>query len=134
MDRKKLIIGAVAAVLALGGGGAAITAQQAQEEEENIKGGTITAPPGSGEESEAAENERSENEENEAEGKSLEGFAKIDRAAAEEAALAAVPGETRQVELESESGFVVYEVEVAGNDGKLHEVVVDAGNGKVLSQ
>jgi uncharacterized membrane protein YkoI len=54
--------------------------------------------------------------------------------AAEKAALDAVPGEVREVELESESGFVVYEVEVAGNDGTLHEVVVDAGNGKVLAQ
>jgi uncharacterized membrane protein YkoI len=113
--KKKLIIGAVAAVMTLGGGSAALAAQQGAEE--NIKGGTITAPQGSGENA-----------------KGLEGLAKIDRAAAEEAALAAVPGEVREVELESESSFVVYEVEVAGKDGKLHEAVVDAGNGKVLAQ
>jgi uncharacterized membrane protein YkoI len=127
MDRKRLIVGAAVAILVLGGGGAAIAAQQAQEE--NIKGGTITAPAGSGEENEAAENEAAENE-----GKGLEGLARIDRAAAEKAALGAVPGEVRETELENESGFVVYEVEVAGKDGNFHEVVVDAGNGKVLAQ
>jgi uncharacterized membrane protein YkoI len=127
MDRKRLIVGAAVAVLVLGGGGAAIAAQQAQEE--NIKGGTITAPAGGGEENEAVENDAGENE-----GKGLEGFARIDRAAAEKAALGVVPGEVKESELENENGFVVYEVEVAGKDGELHEVVVDAGNGKVLAQ
>jgi uncharacterized membrane protein YkoI len=138
MDRKKLLIGAAIAILTLGVGGVAIATQQG---EEDIKGGSIAAPAGSGEENEAAENEAAENEgaeneaaENEAEGKPLEELAKIDRSAAERAALDAVPGEVREVELESESGFVVYEVEVAGNDGTLHEVIVDAGNGKVLAQ
>ena len=137
MDRKRLIVGAAVAVLVLGGGGAAIAAQQAQEE--NIKGGTITAPADSGEENEAVENEAAENdavenEKSENEGKGLEGLARIDRAAAEKAALGAVPGEVRETELENESGFVVYEVEVAGKDGNFYEVVVDAGNGKVLAQ
>jgi hypothetical protein len=57
---------------------------------------------------------------------------KIHRAAAEEAALGAVPGEVKETELESEGGSTVYEVEVAGKDGKLHEVTVDAGDGRVL--
>jgi uncharacterized membrane protein YkoI len=137
MDRTKLIVGAAVAVLTLGGGGAAIAAQQAQEE--GIKGGTITAPQGSGEENEGAENEvaeneKAENEENESGGQNLQGFAKIDQAAAEEAALAAVPGEVREVELESEGGFVAYDVEVSDNGGNLREVIVDAGNGKVVAQ
>jgi uncharacterized membrane protein YkoI len=59
---------------------------------------------------------------------------KIDRAAAEEAALGAVPGEVKETELESEGGSSVYEVEVAGEDGKLREVTVDASNGRVLGQ
>jgi lipopolysaccharide export LptBFGC system permease protein LptF len=59
---------------------------------------------------------------------------KIDRAAAEEAALGAVPGEVKETELESEGGSAVYEVEVIGKDGKLQEVAVDASNGKVLGQ
>ena len=59
---------------------------------------------------------------------------KIDRAAAEEAALGAFPGEVKETELEREGGSSVYEVEIAGNDGKLREVTVDAGNGQVLGQ
>jgi hypothetical protein len=91
MDRKKLVIGAVAAgVLALGGG-VAIAAQQQE-------------PP------------------------------KEDEAAAREAALGAVPGEVKETELEREGGVAIYEVEVAGKDGKLHEVTVSANDGKVLGQ
>ncbi len=131
MDKKLVISAAAATVLALGGGGAAIAAQQAQEE--NIKGGTITAPAGSGVENESAGNEAAEENESAQTGQ-IQGLAKIDGAAAEEAALGAVPGQAKDIELENEGGFVVYEVEVAGDDSKLHEVVVDAGNGKVLAQ
>ena len=59
---------------------------------------------------------------------------KIDRAAAEEAALGVVPGEVKETELEREGGSSVYEVEVAGKDGQLHEVAVSADDGKVLGQ
>ncbi len=59
---------------------------------------------------------------------------KVDRAAAEEAALSAVPGVVEETELEREGGSSVYEVEVAGKDGKLHEVTVSASDGKVLGQ
>ncbi len=59
---------------------------------------------------------------------------KVDRAAAEEAALGAVPGEVKETELEREGGAAIYEVEVAGKDGKLHEVTVSASDGKVLGQ
>jgi uncharacterized protein YpmB len=91
MDRKKLIIGAVAvAILALCGG-VAIAAQQQE-------------PP------------------------------KVDEAAAKEAALGAVSGEVKEIELEREGGAAIYEVEVLGDDGRLHEVMVDANNGKVLGQ
>ena len=91
MDRKKLVIGAVAvAVLALGGG-VAIAAQQQEDP-------------------------------------------KIDRAAAEESALGAVPGEVKETELENEGGSTIYEVEIFGKDGEFHEVAVDADNGKVLGQ
>ena len=83
MDRKKLVIGAVAvAILALGGG-VAVAAQQQE-------------PP------------------------------KVDKAA-----LGIVPGEVKETELEREG---VYEVEVLGKDGKLHEVMVSANDGKVLGQ
>jgi uncharacterized protein HemX len=59
---------------------------------------------------------------------------KVDRAAAEEAALSTVPGEVRETELEREGGSSVYEVEVAGKDGDLHEVTVSASDAKVLGQ
>src|SRR3712207_6798675 len=59
---------------------------------------------------------------------------KIDRAAAEEAALSAVPGEVKDTELESEGGSTIYEVEVVGKDGKVREVTVDASSGQVLGQ
>ena len=49
---------------------------------------------------------------------------KIDWAAAEEAALGAVQGEVKETELEREGGSAVYEVEIAGKDGKLREVTV----------
>jgi uncharacterized membrane protein YkoI len=124
VDRKRLIIGAAVTALALGGGGAALATQQAQEEEQDIKG-AVSAPTGSGEENEAAETE---------EPRGLAELTRIDQTVAEEAALGVVPGAVREVELENENGFVVYEVEVAGQDGALHEVVVDAGNGEVLGQ
>ena len=132
MDRRKLIVGAAAAVVAIGGGGAAVAAQQGalpgQEEDPNITG-TVSAP---------GENAGAEGHENEAQddeaGGQLEGLARIDRAAAEKAALGAVPGQVKETELENENGFVVYGVEIQGKDGRLHEVVVDAGNGKVLAQ
>jgi uncharacterized membrane protein YkoI len=59
---------------------------------------------------------------------------KIDRAAAEEGALGAFQGEVKETELEREGGSAVYEVEVAGKDGKLREVTVDASSGRVLGQ
>ena len=121
MDRKRLIIGAAVTALALGGGGAALAAQQTQEEEQDIKG-AVVAPTGSSE-AEAAETE---------EPGGLAELTRIDQTAAEEAALGAVPGAVREVELENENGFVVYEVELAGQDGALNEVVVDAGNGEIL--
>ena len=66
---------------------------------------------------------------------SLQKLAKIDQAAAEQAALKAVPGTVHETELEtSDNSYVVYDIEVAGNDGKSHEVKVDAGNGEILQQ
>ena len=61
--------------------------------------------------------------------------AKIDEAAARQAALEARPGKVTETELETDdSGYGVYDIEIAGDDGKNHEVKVDAGNGEVLHQ
>lgn len=64
----------------------------------------------------------------------LQSLAKVSPADAEAAATAAVPGTAKPAELENEDGNVVYDVEVTGADGKVTEVIVDAGNGKVLHQ
>ncbi len=136
MDKKKLAVGAAAVAVLTLGGGAAIAAQNPaettgtesakhEEQDPNIKG-SIAAPP---------ENEAVEGQENEAaESKQLEGLAKIDQAAAEKAALDAVPGTVKGTELGNENGFVVWEVEVQASDGTLQEVKVDAGNGQILAQ
>src|ERR687890_758279 len=66
---------------------------------------------------------------------SLHKLANIDEAAAEQAALKAVPGTVHEAELEtSDNGYVVYDIELAGKDGNKHEVKVDAGNGEILHQ
>src|SRR5215216_6831944 len=66
---------------------------------------------------------------------SVHKLANIDEAAAEQVALKAAPGKVHETELETtDNGYLVYEIEIAGDDGKGHEVTVDAGNGKVLHQ
>lgn len=138
MEKKKLLVGALAAAALTVGGGAAIAAGQApetttgdtkQEEQEPRINGSVEAPGGAG------QGEGQEGKENEAaESKQLQGLARIDQAAAEKAALGAVPGTVKDAELGNENGYVIWEVEVAAKDGTLHEVAVDAGDGKVLAQ
>jgi uncharacterized membrane protein YkoI len=66
---------------------------------------------------------------------SLQQVDKVDQASAEQAALEAVPGTVHEADLEtSDNGYVVYDIEIAGEDGKNHEVKVDAGNGEILHQ
>ncbi len=43
-------------------------------------------------------------------------------------------GTVEEAELGNENGYVVWDVEVKAENGTLHEVVVDAGNGQVLAQ
>ncbi|MBJ3774555.1 PepSY domain-containing protein [Acuticoccus mangrovi] len=57
---------------------------------------------------------------------------RIGMGAAVAAALAEVPGGVLEAELERERGGLVYEIEIAGTE-TLHEVVVDAATGKVVS-
>ena len=47
-------------------------------------------------------------------------------------ALRTVPGKVLKAELENENGYLVYCVEVAKSDHQIAEVMIDAGNGKVL--
>lgn len=155
MDMKKVTAGALAAtVLTLGGGaalaagqnpataqggGAAATQEQGQEEQDPSYTGSIKAPGGQDSENEAEgkETEQSEAADDKAEAaeeQQLQSLAKIDQQATEQAALRAVPGQAMETELGNENGYVVYEVEIKGDDGQTHEVKVDAGNGNVLAQ
>ena len=43
-----------------------------------------------------------------------------------------VPGEVLKVELESDDGAYVYEIEILRPDGRVQEVEVDAPSGKIL--
>lgn len=63
---------------------------------------------------------------------SLAKLARVDRAHAEMAALAAQPGQVVQTRLEDEEGFLVWQVDVK-NANTATEVSIDAGNGKVLA-
>lgn len=84
-------------------------------------------PEESGEGSEAAEDSAEK-----AEAAKLAALATVDKAAAEKAALAKVPGAVKHSELGNENGNVVWQVEVIATGGGEHEVTIDAGSGAVL--
>ena len=117
--RRKFIAGGMA-VAALGLGGTGIAIAQSGGDAKAAYTSSVTAPD-SGTESEG----------NDA---ALTALAKITPDQAKAAALAAVPGTAGQVELENEDGNVVFGVEVTTSAGKVIDVKVDAGNGKVLAQ
>ena len=121
MNVKKVLITMVAIMVLLVGAGVAYANSSSSEtttgddEGDDSYKGSVSAP---------AHNEAS-----------LQKLAKIDQAAAEQAALKAVPGTVHETELEtSDNGYVVYDIELAGKDGNNHEVKVDAGNGEILHQ
>lgn len=60
-------------------------------------------------------------------------LAKFSFNSAMKAALDAVPGKVLKGELENENGFLVYDVEVVKSGHQIDEVMIDAGNGKVLN-
>ena len=49
-----------------------------------------------------------------------------------DAAVSRQSGTVLRVELQNEDGFLVYNVEVASPDKKVHEIKVDAGDGSIL--
>jgi uncharacterized membrane protein YkoI len=112
---KKVLLAATLALVVLVGAGVAYANNSSQEDADDSYKGSVSV---------AGKNESS-----------LHKLAKIDEAAAERAALDAAPGTVNETELEtSDNGYLVYDIEIAGKDGKEHEVTVDAGNGKVLHQ
>jgi len=114
---KKVLLGLGVAMVVLVGAGVAYGANNSSsetDEDESYKGSVSVAGKDES---------------------SLLKLANIDEAAAEQVALKAVPGTVHETELEtSDNGYLVYDIEIAGEDGKGHELTVDAGNGKVLHQ
>ena len=117
MHVKKVLLAVAVAMVVLVGAGVAYGANNSSsesDEDESYKGSVSIA----------GKNESSLNK-----------LANIDEAAAEQAALKTLSGTVHEKELEtSDNGYLIYDIEIAGNDGKGHEVTVDAGNGKVLHQ
>lgn len=117
MRGKVLAGGALAAVLTVG----TLTsgAASASAGSDDVTGGSVQAP-------------QQEFESDDRENRELRELAEITIPGAAEAAREAHPGQVTKVEIEAEEGFVVYEVEVAGDDGAYYEMKVDAGNGDIL--
>ena len=63
----------------------------------------------------------------------LPALAQISLSQAIQSATGAIEGQVLQAGLENENGFLVYAIEVASQDKTVTEVIVDAGNGKVLA-
>lgn len=126
--RGTLVILALVGVIALAGVATAFAAGGDDDGDgdggEHFKG-SVAAP---------AENGDEGSHDEAAEARQLQDLAKIDQSSAEKAALQAVPGTVESAELEEENGYVVYDVNIAGDDGQDHHVDVDAGNGKVLQK
>lgn len=73
-----------------------------------------------------------EDQEDSAEARSVSERVATDRSAAEDAALNEVPGDILGTSLEDEDGRAIYEVEILGDDGDLHELYVDAESGQLI--
>lgn len=139
--RKKTVVGSLAGLLLLGGiastGVAAANAanntpptspassstQSEKNEPQEVKiKGSISVTESATEESEAAETAK------------LAKLAKVDEKGANAAAVASVTGSSVvSTSLDDEDGFLVYEVTVKDKAGAMTEVIVDAGNAKVLA-
>ena len=59
-------------------------------------------------------------------------LAKVEQKEANAAALKAYAGKVVKSELDEEDGFLVWEVDVVGRDGAKREILIDAGNSKIL--
>jgi uncharacterized membrane protein YkoI len=123
VNAKRVLLAMVTAIVLLVGAGVAYAAKSPSETTdpddngEDTYKGSVSAPGQSG--------------------SSLQEVAKVDQATAERAALQEVQGGTvRETELEAsdDTGYVVYDIEIAGNDGKSYDVKVDAGNGNILDR
>ena len=57
----------------------------------------------------------------------------ISAAAAGETALTALPGKIIEIKLDDENDFLVWEVEVVDSQGQITELMIDAGDGRLLA-
>lgn len=135
IKNKKTVVGSIASLALIGGVAATgvvaanaasgtSSASQSEKGEANdapIKGSISVAEPAQ-EESDAAEAAK------------LAKLATVDKKAANAAAVDTVPGSSVvETDLEEEDGFLVYEVDVKDTAGVTTEVIIDAGNTKVLA-
>ncbi|SFE96673.1 PepSY domain-containing protein [Blastococcus tunisiensis] len=118
--RAVVVTAGTAVVLAAAGGVAVATVGGEEGGEDLTRPGTVAVDESTLPEDDAEESE------------ALADLATVDEAAAVDAAVESVGGEVVRAELEEEDGFVVWEVEVRGDDGTLHEVTIDAGDAGVL--
>ena len=140
MKTSTKIVAGIAALAAFALGGAALA---------TADGGTPAAPATASESKEAATETAGDQSPSysasitvpeqdgvseQAEAAALAAKATVTPAQATDAALAAVPGTAGKAELDNENGSLVYSVEVTKADGTSADVVVDAGNAKVLAK
>jgi len=59
--------------------------------------------------------------------------AKIASAEAARIAEKALPGKVVETKLDEENGYLVWKVGLVGDEGKVHELKIDAGNGRLLA-
>lgn len=104
------------------------------EKDEASFTGTITAPPGTSESEEAKDGTAEEKAEGEAETAALAGLATVSEERARTSATDAAPGSVDKITLADEEGFVVWEAEITQADRTTVEVLIDAGDGSVLTQ
>jgi uncharacterized membrane protein YkoI len=144
LNNAKLAAAGLLAVIAIGGGASIAAAagpgsSTAPADEQQTGGGQEAADPTfTGTVQAPADTQQSGGQETSGsdaqELAALQRLATVSQAQAEQAALGAVPGSVSETQLDAENGFVVYSVEINGADGRVTEVVVDAGTAKVLSQ
>ena len=109
-------------------------AEDENEKDEAAVTGTITAPAEVPEGEEAADGSADEKAQEEAETAALADLATVTEDQARTAVTDAVPGTVDKMELDEEDGFVVWEAEITQADGTMMEVLIDAGDGSVLTQ
>jgi uncharacterized membrane protein YkoI len=123
--KHKLVVAAVAtAALAAGGSAVAFAGDDAVPAD--ALAASLRTDAGDG-----TDDETGERDERDGDRRELRG-AKVTLQEAVGAALKAVPGTAESAELDDEDGRTAWDVDVLGEDGRWHEVRIDAAGGGVL--